>query len=91
MSDEPNIKEAKASVEVGVEMEADFRIIIGRPETDRLIEAGELSAALLVAAVDLEYILEQHLKRYKAENQDELDRIDDSDKDDPDVKSNLGQ
>lgn len=49
------------SVTVDVSASVNASLIIGRCETDRLLEKNEYAAALLVSAVDLEAILGYHL------------------------------
>jgi|GEM_PF-7036254 len=65
-----NKRFAEAEIEIETDLEADPKVLIGRVETNRLIDKEEYSAALVVTAVDLEYILEEHLKRYYQRNKD---------------------
>jgi len=67
MAEEKGMKEGKAKIEVETNM-AEVRAVIGRPETERLIKKGEHAAALLVTAVDLEFVLQKHLERYRDAN-----------------------
>lgn len=52
-----------ASVSAGAEVNAE--LIISWHEVDRLVEKTEYAAALLVAAVNVEFILWEHLRRFK--------------------------
>lgn len=74
------IKDGKSAIVNEVNVGADPKILIGRDETNLLIEKGEYSAALLVTAVDLEYNLEEHLKRYYRRNENKIqEKIDNDD------------
>ena len=56
-------KYASCSIQAGVSMKVDTKLIIGWHEVDRLVEAGEYAAAILVAAVNLEFVLCENLRR----------------------------
>lgn len=59
------IKSAKVHVQVKVKVEADAKLVIGWHEVDRLLSEKEYAAALLVAAVNIEFILWENLRRFK--------------------------
>lgn len=61
-------KYAKSKTEIDPGFNAEAYLVIGRKETDRLSDKEEYSAALLVTAVDLEFVLSEHLKKYFKEN-----------------------
>jgi len=55
------IKSVAAHIKAGAELSADVTLIIGWQEVDRLLEKNEYAAALLVAAVNVEFVLEECL------------------------------
>ena len=56
------IKNAGVDIRVTPRMSADAKVIIGWQEVDRLLDKNEYAAALLVAAVNVEFILWQNLR-----------------------------
>lgn len=82
-----NKKYGASKIKIETDLEADPKVLIGRVETNRLIDKEEYSAALLVTAVDLEYILEEHLKRYYRRNEDKIQEEIDND----DFTNDLGK
>lgn len=68
-------KEASADIKTDVNLEVDLRVVIGKAETTHLIDKKEYPAALLVTAVDLEYVLEEHLKRYYRKHKSLIEKI----------------
>jgi len=51
------IKSVASHIKAGAELSADVTLIIGWQEVDRLLDKNEYAAALLVAAVNVEFIL----------------------------------
>lgn len=58
------IKSGSVNIEVSANVRADAKLIISWHEVDRLREKAEYAAALLVAAVNVEFILWKNLKRF---------------------------
>jgi len=58
------IKNASMHMVVSVNIVADAQLVIGWQEVDRLLEKAEYAAALLVAAVNVEFILWENLRRF---------------------------
>ncbi|MCX6095005.1 MAG: hypothetical protein NTY63_09340 [Candidatus Bipolaricaulota bacterium] len=52
-----------ATIASKADLRVNVNVIIGWQEVDRLVEKGESAAALLVAAVNVESILWEHLRR----------------------------
>ena len=75
-------KFGKMTARVSVSVTADAKLIISWHEVDRLREKAEYAAALLVAAVNVEFILWENLRRFTPSS---LTRADN------DVKSDWGQ
>ena len=57
-------KSAGCTITAAASLTANAQLIIGWQEVDRLVEEGEYAAALLVAAVNGEFILWEHLRRF---------------------------
>lgn len=57
-------KSGACTITVTADVTADAELIIGWNEADRLVEKEEYAAALLVAAVNVEFILWEHLRRF---------------------------
>jgi len=58
------IKAGSVNIEVSANVGADAKLIISWHEVDRLWEKAEYAAALLVAAVNVEFILWKNLRRF---------------------------
>ncbi|MCX6096730.1 MAG: hypothetical protein NT125_08510 [Candidatus Bipolaricaulota bacterium] len=58
------IKFGDAQIGVSVNVQADAKLVIGWQEVDRLLAEREFAAALLVAAVNVEFILWETLRRF---------------------------
>lgn len=58
------IKSGSVHMEASVNISADAKLIIGWQEVDRLLTKTEFAAALLVAAVNVEFILWENLRRF---------------------------
>ena len=56
------IMSGKMSATATTRVDVDAKLIISWHEVDRLVEKGEYAAALLVAAVNVEFILWEHLR-----------------------------
>jgi len=56
------VKSGEVPIAVEVNVTADAKLIIGWQEVDRLLEKAEYAAALLVAAVNVEFILWENLR-----------------------------
>jgi len=58
------IKSVASHIKAGAELSADVTLIIGWQEVDRLLDKNEYAVALLVAAVNVEFILWETLRHF---------------------------
>jgi len=58
------VKFGECNITASVHMNVDAKLVIGWQEVDRLLDKAEYAAALLVAAVNVEFILWENLRHF---------------------------
>lgn len=78
------IVEGECHMEAKADVSVEAKLIIGWQEVDRLVQKEEYAAALLVAAVGVEFVLSENLWAFYVANKDKITVADDK------IHSNLG-